>query len=293
MATLGATTPDATTPRFPYLRDLWARRDFITHLARGNLAGKTAEAKLGVFWWLLNPLLLSGIYFVVFGLIIKGTKRSNVAFLAYLIVGVLVFRFFNVTLNQSAGLIISNAKLIVNVRFPRMILPIAAVLEGAITFLASLTVFYLIVTPASCLQAARGADGVTCIVPTYRLALLPPAIVLLVMFTLGMAALVARWAVPVRDVQNLVPHATRIWFYLSPVLWGTERLTDAAASYPWLADVLEANPMYALLSLFRTAMISDPFEPLMLASAATWAIVVMLLGVRSFVRSEESMARYL
>ena len=166
MATLGAATPETAPARFPYLRELWDRREFIIHLARGNLAGRTAEARLGILWWLINPLLLSGIYFIVFGLIITSTARSSASFLAYLIVGVLVFRFFNITLNHSAGLIISNAKLIVNLRFPRLVLPIAAVLEGAITFVTSLSVFYLIVSPVSCFQAAADVEGVTCIVPT-------------------------------------------------------------------------------------------------------------------------------
>ncbi|MDJ0960760.1 MAG: hypothetical protein QNJ88_08880 [Acidimicrobiia bacterium] len=293
MATLEAAPPDTSPARFPYLRELWERREFITHLTRGNLAGRTAEARLGVLWWLINPLLLSGIYFVVFGLIIRGTRRSSASFLAYLIVGVLVFRFLQVTLSQAAGLVIGNSKLIVNVRFPRMVLPIAAVLEGAFTFLASLTVFYLIVTPVSCIQAARDVADTVCVVPTYRLALLPVPFVLLGMFVLGLAAYTARWVVPVRDVRNLIPHITRIWFYLSPILWGTERLADQAEKYPLLVDILEANPMFAFLSLFRTAMINDPFEPLMLASAATWATVIMVLGVRSFIRNEDEMARYL
>jgi teichoic acid transport system permease protein len=293
MATIGAATPDTAPSRSSYVRELWARREFIVHLARGNLAAKTAEARLGVLWWVLNPLLLSAIYFVVFGLIIRGTNRSSASFLAYLIVGVLVFRFFTVTLSQSAGLIISNAKLIVNLRFPRLVLPIAAVLEGLITFLASLSVFYLLVTPVSCIQAARDVVGVTCIAPTYRLALLPIPLLLLVMFTLGIGAFVARWAVPIRDVRNVIPHVTRFWFYLSPVLWGTERLASVADDWPLLVYVLEANPMYAFLSLFRTALINDPFEPLLLASGTAWAVIVMLLGVRGFVRHEDEMARYL
>jgi teichoic acid transport system permease protein len=210
-----------------------------------------------------------------------------------LIVVVLVFRFLSVTLTQAAGLVISNSKLIVNVRFPRMVLPITAVLEGAFTFLASLGVFYLIVTPVSCIQAASGLADTICVVPTYRLALLPVPFVLLSMFILGLASYAARWVVPVRDVRSLLPHVTRIWFYLSPILWGTERLTDQAEKYPLLVDILEANPMFALLSLFRTALINDPFEPLMLLSAVTWSTILMILGVRSFIRYEDQMARYL
>ena len=63
--------------------------------------------------------------------------------------------------------------------------------------------------------------------------------------------------------------------------------------FPFLVYLLEANPMYAFLSLFRTALINDPFEPLMLVTGTAWAVVIMLLGVRNFVRHEDDMARYL
>ena len=66
MATIGATTPETVTPRFPYLRELWGRREFITELARGNLDARSSQASLGRIWWLLNPLIMSGVYFLVF-----------------------------------------------------------------------------------------------------------------------------------------------------------------------------------------------------------------------------------
>jgi teichoic acid transport system permease protein len=290
MATIGAApAPARVTGRTSYVRDLWGRRDFTIELAKGNLTARNAATRLGALWWLINPLLVSGVYFLVFGVIIKGTERSEAAFLAYLIVGVLVFRYLAQGLTSSAGLILSNAKLIVNLRFPRMVLPIAAVLESLIAFVASLGIFYVLVTPVSCLQAASNT-GTTCIAPTYRLALLPVPVILLALFTLGIGALVARWVVPNRDVRNLIPHATRIWFYLSPVLWGVERL---AAQPDWLVAIIKINPMYAMLSLFRTALINDPFEPLMLAAAAAWTVVILVVGVWVFIRNEDVMARYL
>ena len=298
MATIGAVSPPKREGRTAYLRDLWDRRDFTLHLARGNLIARNAETGLGRWWFVLNPLLMSAVYFLVFGVIISGTDRSSGDFLGYLIVGVLTFRLLSLGLTGSAGLILSNAKLIVNLRFPRLVLPIAAVIEAMVAFVVSLAMVYVLVTPMTCVQDAlnvtRTVGGETidavCTVPTYRLALLPIPILLLGLFTLGIGALVARWVVPRRDVRNLIPHFTRIWFYLSPVLWGIERLSKQS---DLLVAVIKANPMYSFLSLFRTALLNYEFEPVALAWATGWTIVVLLWGVRSFVRSEDQMARYL
>lgn len=285
---MATTTAPTSASRTSYWRDLWDRRDFTLHLARGSLASRVAGTTLGRIWWLINPLLMSGVYFLVFGVIVKGTARSSASFLAYLIVGVLVFRFLTVGLTGSGAIIISNTKLIANLRFPRMVLPLAAVIDALVTFLASLTVFYLLVTPVSCLQAAGNPD-ITCIAPTYRIGLLPIAIALQFAFTLGIGAWVARIIVPNRDARNLIPHLTRIWFYLSPILWGIERLTNQEQL---LQALIKANPMYAMLSIFRTALINDPFEPLMLLLATVWAVVMLTFGVWTFRRHEAAMARY-
>jgi teichoic acid transport system permease protein len=265
MATISAATSEPTRPRFAYMRDLWSRREFTLHLARGNLAARNAESTLGKVWWILNPLIMSGVYFVVFGLILTGSERSKADFLGYLIIGIFVYRFMSQGLIDASKLLMNNEKLIVNIRFPRMVLPLAAVIESLTMFVISLPVFYLLVTPISCIQATGNAD-VTCVVPTWRTAILPLIVLLLGMFTLGIGSFFARWVLPVRDVRDVIPHLTRIWFYFSPILWGTERLDrfDGLAR-----TIIELNPMYSFLALFRFAMISDPLNSIDVIRAVT------------------------
>ncbi len=285
---MATATAPTNVSRSSYWRELWERRDFTAALARSSLASHVAGTTLGRVWWFINPLIMAGVYFLVFGVIIKGTSRSNANYLAYLIVGILVFRFLSVGLTGSAAIIIGNAKLIANVRFPRMVLPLAAVMDSMVTFIPSLFVLYLLVTPISCLQAV-GNPNVTCVVPTYRIALLPVAIVITFFFTLGIGSFVARIVVPNRDARNLIPHLTRMWLLLSPVLWGVERIETLPEP---LQVAMVLNPMYSILSIFRTALINDPFEPMMVAVAAAWAAFMVVFGVWTFRRHEAAMARY-
>ncbi|HEX9644754.1 MAG TPA: ABC transporter permease [Acidimicrobiia bacterium] len=298
MATADATVPSAPArPVRDYARSLWARKDFVLHLARGNFDSRNADTTLGSLWWLINPMILSAVYFFIFTVIIRSL-RSNFVNLAILIVGVLSFRFLTNGLTGSANTILNNAKLIVNLRFPRLVLPIAAVLESAAEFALSMIMLYVVITPASCIQfaistpkeVADAAGSIACIVPTYRLVLLPLILVLLTLFTLGIGAMMAVLIVPQRDIGNLIPHLTRLWLYLSPVLWAPEFLDEVSV---WLRRVMEINPMFPFLSVMRTTLVNAEFQPWLLLQCAIWAVAVCALGIWMFTRNEDDLARYL
>lgn len=284
LSAVATASPPVTGLRRVYLRRLWDRRDFTVQLALGNVAAQTASTRLGIVWWIINPLLLSLIYFVVFGVILGG-RRGNPEFLAYLVIGVFAFRFLSQTMTKSARMITSNAKLITSVRMPRLLFPVAATIESSVGFAAGILTFFALVMPF------RG------ITPTWWTLLLPVPLVLQFLFSLGIGALTARFVVRIRDVANLVPHMTRLWFYLSPVLWPLDLLDRLSGSQvEFLLPLIHANPMFAILSLYRTALLGPelaPFEPLLLVSAITWTGYVLIVGTRSFVRHEEDLARYL
>ena len=277
MATTTADTRGVTPSKPGYFRQLWDRRSFIRELAYGNIAGKHATDMLGVLWWVLNPLMMTGVYFIVFGIILDG-RRGDPAFLAYLLAGVFAMRFMSGTMNGSATMITSGGKLVTTIDFPRMVLPLAALIEAMTAFLVSLATFYFLVAP------------INSIWPTWWLLFFPVPLILHTMFVLGMGSLTARLVVPIRDVRNVIPHLTRMWFYLSPILWTLDRIEGSAT---WIQVIVKTNPMFSFLSLYRTALMGRPLEPIYIATGAAWAVVVMVFGVRTFIRNEGSMARYL
>lgn len=279
------------TPSFgrDYLRRLWKHRELVYEFTKGDIDARSSRAALGRVWWVLNPLIMAGVYFIVFGLIIVGSDRSRADFLAYLLIGIFVYRYLSQGMLESSKVILGNEKLIVNIPFPRLVLPLTAVLQSLFMFLLSLPVLYVLVTPISCLQA-MGNPEVTCVVPTWRALILPLPILLLGLFTLGTSSFIARLVVPIRDVRDVIPHLTRVWFYFSPVLWGTERI----ARLPEFAQlIIKLNPMYAFLSVFRFALISEPFDAAAFFMAIGWSLFAGILGIRSFVRHEADLVRYL
>ncbi len=260
-----------------YVSDLWSRREFAWYLATGNLKARNASTALGLFWWVLNPLLLGLVYFLVFGVIFAGSSRPE-DYVAYLLSGMFVFHFTHQSMTGGANSILQNSKLLVNLKFPRMVLLLSAIIESGVGFLASLGVFFVI-------------SGVTVgIWPSAGLAWLLVLVPLQLLMNLGLAALVARMAVPFRDITNLLPYATRLWLYLSPVIWTSTLLESQPAA---IQTLVELNPMFHLIGMYRTALLGYPFEPQMLAISAIWALGLFLVGSALFVTYENRMVRYL
>lgn len=259
-----------------YLRDLWRRREFALALGMGNLKARNASTSFGLFWWVLNPMLLGGVYFLVFGLVFGDSRPEN--FLSYLLSGMFVFHFTSQSMTGGANSIIQNSKLLANLRFPRMILPISAMIEATIGFIASLGVFFVLALISGQLNL------------TSRVIFLPLIVAIQIVFNLGLGALSARLAVPFRDINNLIPYVNRIWLYLSPIIWPLSLLDGAG---PTLLRVVRLNPMYSLIGLYRSALLGNPFSLDHLIGSVAWAVAVGLIGVSLFIKNEGRIVRYL
>ena len=129
-----------------YISDLWNRREFAWYLAMGNLKARNATTTLGLLWWVLNPLLLGAVYWIVFGVLFNRRLVDNdIPFIAYLLSGMFPFFFTQSAMTGGVNSIVSNTRLLSNLSFPRLILPISALTESFVGFLTSLGVFYLVV----------------------------------------------------------------------------------------------------------------------------------------------------
>ncbi len=277
MSTVTASRRPSLSRWRAYVGDLWLRREFAWFLASGNLKARNASTALGLMWWVLNPLIMAGVYFLVFGFIFNA-RRGEEQYLAYLLSGMFAFNYLTMSMTGGANSVLANSKLLANIRFPRLILPVSALAEALYGFLASLLVYYVIAWPA---------DGVR---PTAWLLFLPAVVVLQTVFNLGLASLTARLAVPFRDINNLIPHINRLWLYLSPIIWP---MSFIAAKPEWFQSILVINPMYPFIVCYRTALMGREFEPEMLVLAVVWTVVLSAVGILSFVRYEGNMVRHL
>ncbi|MFP3915430.1 MAG: ABC transporter permease [Actinomycetota bacterium] len=265
-----------------YIRGLWERREFVWFLAVGNLRARNASTTLGLVWYVLNPLLLAGVYFFVFGVLFAGSRRGDPEFLAYLVAGMFVFRFTSTTMTGGASTISKNASLMVNLRFPRLLLPISSLLESAIGFIVSLVTFFALIAPIA---------GTW---PTLTIWAFVPIFVLQLALNLGLGCLTARWTLPHPDLHNLLPYVTRLWLYLSPIIWAVDdpRFLNAPE---WAKTAVEINPLYHFLNVYRGALMGSSFSftSTDLVLSAAWALGILVVGIYTFVRFEGNMVQHL
>ena len=261
-----------------YLAEVWRRREFAWHLAMATVRARHSSTALGLFWWLLDPLLLGAVFLLVFGVILD-TRKGDPNYIAFLLSGLFAFTYTRETMTAGAAAITMNTHLIETRRFPRLLLPLSAVLEGLVAFTFSLVPFYLI-------AGLVGGDW-----PGTFTWILVPTLVLHTMFNLGLSLVVAELVIPIRDIGNVVGYLSRIWLYLSPVIFPLdERLKNAPDA---IVGILHLNPMAAYLGLYRAGLLGREIEPYYWWGSAAWAVGMLVVGVFTFRRIEPKLARYL
>lgn len=266
-----------------YLRSLWSRRQFIWTMATAHAYARNRDNYLGQFWHILNPLLWAAVYFTVFGVIL-GTRRDVENFIAFLVIGVFLFRFVSSTFSGGAKAISGNLSLVRSLHFPRAVLPISTVLAEFLILIPAVVVMVLIVAASGSFYGDVDSD------PMWSWLLLPLAVLLLYLFCTGVGMIIARLVADVRDLANLLPFINRLLFYLSGVFFSLEvRFGEALGP---LLPYAEHQPVAVYLSLARSAMLEEfPLDGTMWLFGVGWALLALIGGFLFFWRAEERYGR--
>ncbi|MEY3561386.1 MAG: hypothetical protein RL068_538 [Actinomycetota bacterium] len=257
-----------------YLKDVFQRGAFALTLAQYRLLVTSARSRLGVAWLIVVPALQITLYGLIFGFILGDTRPDN--FLPYLVVGVVLFQFLAGSFSDGARSITSNAALAKSLSFPRVLLPLSAMVAQWYKF-AGLMVLALLALPL------MGE------LPRWSWLMMIPVIGLASLFALGIGMIAARLTVHFNDLSTLIPFITRIAFYASGVFFSVEKLTSAIPALTFLAW---ANPVSVYLSLARDVMISGhPTPGWMWGVGALWGVVTLVFGFFFFWSAEERYGR--
>jgi teichoic acid transport system permease protein len=235
--------PSAERPAvFRYIVMLWQRRTFIVAFATARNIAMYTEARLGQLWQILTPLLNAGVYFLIFGLLLKISKGIP-NYLAFLVTGVFVFNFTQRSFITTSTVITDSLPLIRALQFPRAALPLAYVIIELQQMVLSMAVLAVIVL-------ATGEPI------TWYWLLVIPALLLQAIFNVGMGLFVARLGSRVNDFSQLLPFLLRTWMYVSGVLFSIGTLT-VSTTHRWIPTVLSINPAALYITLIRNAMLAS------------------------------------
>ena len=238
--------------RYRYLFEQMVRREL-----RQRYKGST----LGVLWYVINPLVLRGAYWLMFGRLLPGIGEED--FPLFLMVGLIVWMFFSQSLMGASTAFVDYGALIGKVRFPRETIPASVVTVQFVTFV----VLLLLLAPI--MIAIRGTLDPA-------LLLLPAIMVCLFAFVLGLCLVVAVMHAYYRDVQPVLAAVLLPWFFLSPIFFQPERLPGVGAN-EWARIILTwINPVAPFIDATRTVLyggaVPDRWTLIYVAVAAVAAL---------------------
>jgi lipopolysaccharide transport system permease protein len=253
------------------LRELWAYRELLYFFVWRDVKVRYKQTAVGVAWAVLQPFLAMLVFSLFFGRLAK-LPSNGLPYPIFYYCALLPWSYFATSLQNATNVVVEQQRLVTRIYFPRLVLPISAVLSGLVDFvvafgmLVALMIYYHI-TPA-------------------RAVFLLPAFLLLALLTalafgLWLSALNAIY----RDVRYVVPFVVQFWLFASPVAYSTSLVPER---WRWLYGL---NPMAGVIEGFRWALTGKglPPGPLFVASACG-VVVVMLGGLFYFRRMEGTVA---
>lgn len=236
-----------------YLKEIFKRKDLIIYLVTSGLKAQHRNSYLGYLWWLLDPLLGVLIYYFVVVVVFRSGKTADYG--VYLVIGMIVWQWLASTINTASRSIVSQSGIISQVYLPKTIFPIGATLTQVINFGFGLLIIAIFLLFSK-------------IIPGAKIAWLPFIMTMQLFFMMAIALPIAYLCVFVRDMDNLVTHILRLWFFSSPVIWSQDRIPEK------LRFLLDINPMYYFLAGYRNILLNNSNPDY---------ITLSLIGAMSFI----------
>ncbi len=232
-------TPPALVLLRQGITEVLSRRRLIRYLTQADMKKRGSDTLLGNLWWILDPLLQMVVYVIFIAIIGRGLSHPD--YPLFIFSAILPWKWFSAAVIDATTSVVTQGKLIRQIAFPKLVLPMATSVAGIVGFLFGLL-------PLAALYFFF-QDRVS-----IQLLWLPVIAAVQFVFTLGMVILVSAANVFFRDLGNAVSHALRLWWFLSPGLWSINIVhnSSTAKEFPILDFIASANPFTILFEAYRT-----------------------------------------
>ncbi len=255
---------------------LWAVRGILWLLIRRDLKVRYAGSVLGYVWTILDPLLMTGVYWFVFSVVFTRGGVGETPYILFLVLGLLSWQWFSATVTDTSRALTAETRLVRSSRLPREIWVLKVVGAKGLEFFFSLPVVLLFMV------VYRKP-------PSWEIVLFPLAVLLQAVLLTGIGLTLASATVLVRDLQRVVRIGLRVMFYLSPVIYSVGRIDIGA-----LRELFSLNPMTGIIELYRSMAFPAAFAGWdVVAVAAAICVASLLFGALVFRRLESAVLKEL
>ncbi len=251
--------------------ELWEYRELLYFLTWRDLKVRYKQTLLGVLWAIIQPFFTMVVFSLFFGRLAK-MPSDGIPYPIFTFSALVPWTFFTNGLAQASNSLVGSANLVTKVYFPRLAIPVASVLVGAVDFVLAFAILL-------CMMLYYG------IVPTINIIWLPLLLALVIVTSLGVSLWLSALNVQFRDVKYVIPFLTQFWLFATPIAYPSSLLHQ-----PW-RTLYGLNPMVGVVEGFRWALLGAKTAPgvMVLVSALT-ALLILASGALYFRRMEKNFA---
>jgi len=234
---------------------------------------KYKQAVLGFLWAVLQPLLTMLIFTFFFGSLL-GVPSDGIPYPVFAFSGLLMWNVFSAGLASAGNSMVSNAHIIKKIYFPRLIIPMSAVMVAVFDFLMSFVIFIGLLVY---FQVH---------VNVWKMILfIPSSLLLTIICTFGLGSFLAALNVKYRDFRYVIPFLIQSMMFLTPVIYPVSII-----KYQWAKYLIAVNPMSGAVDMARAAIIDKPIDGNLLLISIASALLVLIIGLLYFRRTEHYFA---
>lgn len=259
------------------LGEIWRYRDLLRELVARDLTAQYKQTILGPIWVLVQPMITSITFAIVFGIIAKMAVPGIPGLLFYMS-AIVPWAYFSGVITKTATTLMTNANLMTKVYFPRLVPPLSTLFSTGFTFLVQLILFVAF-------ALIYRISGSYAWMPGIALFMVPVLMMLMLMLAFGtglvVAALTTRW----KDLNFLVGFAIQLLMYLSPVIFPLSRVPEGK-----LRLLLEVNPITPVIEGFRGALLGAAMNWATLWYTFAFSSVVLAIGLAMYQKAQRNYA---
>lgn len=260
----------------PDLKSLWQYRDLLMLLVWRDFVAKYKQTVLGPLWFVIQPLLLTVVFTVIFGRI-AGLSTDGLPPVLFYMCGQVGWSYFALTLGTNSSTFMTNAGLFSKVYFPRLVLPLSALISNLGAFVLQLTMFLAF------LAYFRYTSPAATYGPGWQLALLPAVIAQTVALSLGVSLILSALTAKYRDLTHVTALLIQIWMYATPVIYPLSAFPER---WRWAAAL---NPMTPVVESYRVMLLGiGTVETGHVVWSLSCAAVLVAAGLMLFGRVERT-----
>jgi lipopolysaccharide transport system permease protein len=258
------------------LKEVWSYRDLMFLFVRRDFVAQYKQTILGPLWHIIQPILTTIMFLLVFGKI-ANIPTDGIEPILFYMSGITIWNYFATCLTATSNTFVANAHIFGKVFFPRLVLPLSIVISNMVKFAIQMGILLLAMIWFAVFKEVPIVFG-------WQWLLIPVLMVLMAGIGLGTGIIISSLTTKYRDFTILISFAVQLLMYATPVAYPLSYLQNKS-----FAPLIQWNPLSAVVEGFRYALFhTGSFEIASLAYSAGFMIVVLLFGIVYFNRVERS-----